>query len=77
MLDRVQTLALLYELDDNRLNAGRAWLELSTAATFTNWNPRHFRDIAEMTHAFAMGCDWFYDLWTPDQRHVLREAMLE
>lgn len=77
VLDRVQTLALLYRLDGSRRDAERAWLELSTAAAFTNWNPRHFLDTAEMTHAFAIGYDWLYDFWNLDQRRVLREAMLE
>ena len=77
VLNRVQTLALMYQLDGSRRDAERAWLELSTAAAFTNWNPRHFLDTAEMTHAFAIGYDWLYDFWTPDQRRVLREAMLE
>jgi hypothetical protein len=77
VLDRVQTLALLYQLDGDRRDAERAWLELRTAAAFTNWNPRHFLDTAEMTHAFAIGYDWLYDFWTPDQRRVLREAMIE
>jgi hypothetical protein len=77
VLDRVQTLALLYRLDGNRRDAERAWLELNTAAAFTNWNPRHFLDTAEMTHAFAIGYDWLYDFWSPEQKRVLREAMLE
>lgn len=77
VLDRVQTLALLYQVDGDRRYAERAWRELHTAAGFTNWNPRHFLDTAEMTHAFALGYDWLYDFWTPDQRRELREAMLE
>lgn len=77
VLDRVQTLSLLYRLDANRGDAERAWLELRTAAVFTNWNPRHFLDTAEMTHGFAIGYDWLYDFWTAEQRGVLREAMLE
>ncbi|HTL56764.1 MAG TPA: heparinase II/III family protein [Candidatus Limnocylindrales bacterium] len=77
VLDRVQNLALLYQLDGHQRDAERAWLELNTAAAFTNWNPRHFLDTAEMTHAFAIGYDWLYNFWSPEQRRVLREAMLE
>ena len=77
VLERVQTLALLFQLDGQPRHAKRAWLELNTAAAFTNWNPRHFLDTAEMTHAFAIGYDWLYDFWTPEQRRVLREAMIE
>jgi Heparinase II/III-like protein/Domain of unknown function (DUF4962) len=77
ILDRVQTLALLYRLDGDRRYADRAWQELDAAAHFKDWNPRHFLDTAEMTHAFAIGYDWLYDYWTPEQREVLRTAIIE
>jgi hypothetical protein len=77
VLTRVQNLSLIYQLDGGRRYAERVWVELSAAAAFTNWNPRHFLDTAEMTHAFAIGYDWLYGFWSPDQRRVLREAILE
>lgn len=77
VLGRVQTLGLLYRLDGWQQWRDRAWKELAAAAAFTNWNPRHFLDTAEMTHAFAIGYDWLYDAWTPEQRKMLREAMVE
>ncbi len=77
VLDRVTTLALLYRLDGHRRYAERAWQELSAAAKFPDWNPRHFLDTAEMTHAFAIGYDWLYDVWTPEQRRSLREAIVQ
>ncbi len=77
VLDRVYTLALLYRLDGNRADADRAWKELEAAADFTDWNPRHFLDTAEMTHAFAIAYDWLYDVWSPEQRQKLRQAMVE
>jgi hypothetical protein len=77
VLDRVQTLALLYQLDGDHRYADRAWQELDAAAKFKDWNPRHFLDTAEMTHAFAIGYDWLYDYWTPEQRETLRAAMVE
>jgi hypothetical protein len=77
VLQRMQTLALLYRLDGDRRYVDRAWKELEAAAAFKDWNPRHFLDTAEMTHAFAIGYDWLYDQWTPEQRSVLRQAMIE
>ena len=44
---------------------------------FPDWNPRHFLDTAEMTHAFAIGYDWGYDAWSPEQRSRLRKAIVE
>jgi hypothetical protein len=77
VLDRVSTLALLYRLDGDRRYPERAWKELQTAAAFPDWNPRHFLDTAEMSHAFAIGYDWLYDVWTAEQRATLRAALIE
>jgi hypothetical protein len=77
VMSRVYTLALLYRLDGEQRYADRAWQELAAAASFSDWNPRHFLDTAEMTHAFAIGYDWLYDVWTPEQRATLQQAMVE
>ncbi len=77
VLDRVYTLALLFRLDADPRYAERAWKELEAAAAFKDWNPRHFLDTAEMTHAFAIGYDWLYDYWKPEQRDLLRASMVE
>jgi len=77
VLDRVYTLALLYRLDGDGRYPERAWQELDAAAKFKDWNPRHFLDTAEMTHAFAIGYDWLYDVWSAEQRDSLRAAMIE
>lgn len=77
VLDRVQRLALAYLLEGNSRYAERVWRELQTAANFPDWNPRHFLDTAEMTHAFAIAYDWLYEVWTEEQRTFLREAMVE
>lgn len=73
---RVTLLSLTYRLTDDRRFAERAWAELHAAADFPNWNPRHFLDTAEMTAAFAIGYDWLYDFWTPEQRAALRGALV-
>ena len=76
VLDRVRSLAIVCRLEDDPRYADRAWKELEAAAAFPDWNPAHFLDTAEMTHAFALGYDWLYDRWTKDQRQVLREAIV-
>ncbi len=77
VLDRVMLLGWMYRTEGDRKYADRAWAELDAAAKFKDWNPSHFLDTAEMTHAFAVGYDWFYDVWTPEQRTVLRTAIVE
>jgi hypothetical protein len=77
VLDRVSTLALLYRLDGDPRWAQRARAELLAAASFSDWNPSHFLDVAEMAHAFALGYDWLYDYLTPDERTTIRRALIE
>jgi hypothetical protein len=75
-LRRVYTLAGLYRLDGDRKWVERAMTELRAAAAFPDWNPSHFLDVAEMTHAFAIGYDWLYPALSPDDRRLLREAII-
>ena len=77
VLDRVLTLALLYRLDGDRRWVARAREELLAAAAFSDWNPDHFLDVAEMAHAFAIGYDWMYDALTPDDRTMIRRALVD
>lgn len=74
--ERVRLLAFVYCLGGEKRFADRAWQELEAAAEFPDWNPKHFLDTAEMTHALAIGYDWLYDCWTAEQRQVLREAIV-
>ncbi len=77
VVDRIYTLGLMYLLEGEPRFATRAWQELEAAAAFPDWNPRHFLDTAEMTHAFAIGYDWLHPAWTTDQRARLQRAMVE
>jgi len=76
-LERVYTLALVYRLSGDAKYRDRALTELRAAAAFPDWNPSHFLDVAEMTHALAIGYDWLYSDLSPDDRALLRRAMTE
>jgi hypothetical protein len=68
VLDRVSQLAMLYQLDGDKA-LGRSRLERDgSGGQLPRLDPKHFLDTAEMTHAFAIGYDWLYDAWTPEQR---------
>ncbi len=51
--------------------------EVDTVAAFPDFNPRHFLDTAEMTHALAIAYDWLFDTWTDSQRATIRNAIVE
>lgn len=58
--------------------AGRRDLALATmraAADFSDWNPDHFLDTAELTTALAIGLDWFNEALPEADRLRLRAAI--
>lgn len=76
-LDRVYTLSFLYRFEGRKQYLDRAVRELRAAAGFKDWNPSHFTDTAEMTHAFAIGYDWLYPALSPEDRVWMRRAIVE
>jgi len=77
VLGHVYTLALAYRLHGDGRHRQRLWKELDTVAAFPDFNPRHFLDTAEMTHALAVAYDWLYDEWSESERATIREAIVE
>jgi hypothetical protein len=77
MLQHSYTLALAYRLRGDQRYVDRLWQELQTVAGFPDFNPRHFLDTAEMTHALAIAYDWLYDQWSGPQRETIRKAIVE
>jgi hypothetical protein len=76
VLTCTETLGLLYRLDGDRRWFDRLWAELDAVAAFADWNPPHFLDVAEMTHAFALGYDWLHRDLTDAQRTLVRTAIV-
>ncbi|MEI8288408.1 MAG: autotransporter-associated beta strand repeat-containing protein [Verrucomicrobiota bacterium] len=63
---RMHQLGLAWKISGDTNFAERAWAELNSAGNFTDWNSANsFLDTAEMTAAFGVGYDWFYEYWSP------------
>lgn len=54
----------------------RAEKEMLTVASFSDWNPTHFLDVAEMTMGMAIGYDWLFDKLPDESRKIIAEAIL-
>ncbi|MCU0917026.1 MAG: heparinase II/III family protein [Planctomycetes bacterium] len=76
-LDRVLHLSTAYRLSHRPVYLERAQKEMLAAAAFSNWNPSHFLDVAEMTAALAIGYDWLYPDLPETSRGTIRQALLE
>ena len=77
VLKRVFYLSTVYRIEGGREYMERAVEEMLAASRFTDWNPSHFLDVAEMTMALAIGYDWLYDDMSPEQRSEIGKAILE
>ena len=76
VLTRVKTLAYAFRMTGDVRYRERLWTELDAVGSFPDWNPRHFLDTAEMTHAVAVGYDWLHADWSPERRARLREMIV-
>ena len=77
VMRRSYMLSMAYRLSNEKKYADRLYKDLLAASQFPDWNPYVFLDVAEMTHAFAIGYDWLFDVWTPDQKKVIKQAIIE
>ena len=76
VLDRSYTLLVAWKVSGKATYIDRLQRDLDAAAAFPSWNPDHFLDTAEMTHAFAVAYDWGYPHWSSTERNRLRQAIL-
>jgi hypothetical protein len=76
-LRRMFFLSCAYRITGNQKYAERGEKELLIIAGFSDWNPSHFLDVAEMTMAMAIGYDWLYDQLSPTSRAAIKEAILK
>jgi PA14 domain len=76
VLERIYTLALVWQVSGDNQYAERAWDELDAARNFPSWQPSKFLCVAEMTHAFAIGMDWFYHYWSSSRMTSIRNAIV-
>ncbi len=77
VLYRTTTLGMTYRLTGEQKYLDRCRAEMLAAAQFTDWNPSHYLDVAEMTLALAIGYDWLYHDLDPDAREAIYTAILE
>jgi oligo-alginate lyase len=74
-LRRVLVCSFLYRVNADRAFLKRAEAEMLAAAAFSDWNPSHFLDVAEMCTGLAIGYDWLYSDLSEKSRQTIREAI--
>jgi hypothetical protein len=74
---RITFLAAIYRITGDKRYLDRARQEMLAIAQFSDWNPPHFLDVAEMTASMALGYDWLYNDLSPDDRATIRQAIID
>ncbi len=76
-LKRIYSLALAWRWMGDEKYSQAAEANLLTVCAFPDWNPSHFLDTAEMSHAVAIGYDWLYGHLSEDTRATIKTALIE
>jgi len=76
-LSRVYNLAFAYRWTGNEKYLSSAISNLRIVCAFDDWNPSHFLDVAEMTHAVAIGYDWLYNKMDQPTRNEIRTGLIK
>jgi hypothetical protein len=78
VLDRSATLSMAWQLTGDATYADRLWSELDSAARYPHWNATgNFLATSSLAEALAVGYDAAFDRWSPAQKQVLRQAMVD
>lgn len=76
-LRRLFFLSYAYRMTQQQKYVQRAEKEMLAIAAFSDWNPTHFLDVAEMTMAVSIGYDWCYANLPESSRSIIKEAILK
>ncbi|MBM3442393.1 MAG: heparinase [Bacteroidetes bacterium] len=74
---RIFQLSYAYRMTGKQAYADRAEREMLDIAGFSDWNPTHFLDVAEMTMAMAIGYDWLHGQLSDASRLAIRAAIIQ
>ncbi len=75
-LRRLFYLSYAYRFTNDIKYMKRAEQEMLAVSSFTDWNPSHFLDVAEMTAGMAIGYDWLYNDIPYPSLEIIKNAII-
>ena len=75
-LHRIYALGLAYRWTGKEKYAKKAVDNMLTVCAFKDWNPSHFLDTAEMSHAVGLGYDWLYSYMDAGTREKIKAGLI-
>jgi len=76
-VSRVYALGLAYRWTGQEKYARKVVENLLAVCAFDDWNPSHFLDTAEMSHAVGVGYDWLYSYMDAGTRGKISSALIK
>jgi hypothetical protein len=76
-LHRIYALALAWRWTGDEKYARKAVENLLTVCAFKDWNPSHFLDTAEMSHAVGLGYDWLCPYLDGETREKIKAGLIK
>ncbi len=77
MLYRMNMLGMVYVIEKDRRMLDRIQQEIEAVCQFSDWNPSHYLDVAEMSLAVAIGLDWCYKDLPKSTVELAEKALIE
>ncbi|MBQ4528323.1 MAG: discoidin domain-containing protein [Clostridia bacterium] len=74
MIRNMTVLGMAYQLTGDKKYADRAWIDLESVSNFPSWHPEHHIDVGGLAVGVAIGYDWMYDAFTPEQRAIIEKG---
>jgi hypothetical protein len=77
MLYRMNMLGMVYRIDKNATILKRINDEVVAVCNFSDWNPSHYLDVAEMSMAVAIALDWTAGKLPKSTIELAKTALIE
>jgi hypothetical protein len=75
-LRRIFQLSYSWRMTGDQKYFDRCEKEMLAISNFSDWNPSHFLDVAEMTMAVSIGYDWLYPALSQKSKQIILEAII-
>jgi hypothetical protein len=76
-LYRMNILGMVYRMEKNPAILKRIDQELNAVCNFSDWNPSHYLDVAEMSLAVAIALDWAGEALPGSTVELAKSALIE
>ena len=77
MLYRINMLGMVYRIKKDPIILKRIDGEVKAVCNFSDWNPSHFLDVAEMSMAVAFALDWTAGALPASTIELAKNALIE